>query len=591
MFRFFQRLHALVRSKPNRGKTLDLILLGFSIGIGLLAAIGALIFRLLIEFFQALFWSGSGSLVDQVAVTPWWLVLTIPAMGGLLAGPVITFLVPEARGPGVPEVILAVTSRQSTIRHRVTLLKAAVTSLLLGTGASVGREGPIVQIGSSVGSSLAQFFGLDPELRRLCLACGAAAGIAATFNAPIAGSMFALEIILLNIEVSYISFIVIAAITGSVLSRLFWGDLPTFQVTPFVLDSYWELTAYLALGIAAGFISILFVKCIFTVEDGFNRLPMPVWLKPALGGLLLGALALLLPQVLGVGYDTLNHSLTASLGLSLAVFLLAGKMLATSLCLGSGMSGGIFAPSLFLGGCLGTIAGFGAALLWPDQNISPAYFALAGMGAVVSGTTLAPITAILTIFEITLHYQIILPLMLACISSTLIVRFLFGYSVYELKLLRRGANIYRGHDITILRNIPVKDVMRRNFESLDAGASLESIVELVQDSLFPHFVVLDKEQRLVGVLSLRDLRTALIHSEDLKHLVVADEVMSSPVVTLFAHEHLEKALHLFEKHHVSMLPVIDPDARVQGILLKDDLLKAYDEKVLKDRGLSRKVQT
>jgi CIC family chloride channel protein len=571
----------------ERVKVLDLALLGFSIGIGLLAAIGALVFRLLIEFFQALFWFGSGSLVEQAAATPWWLVLTIPAAGGLLIGPVITYLVPEARGPGVPEVILAVTSRQSTIRHRVTLLKAAVTSLLIGTGASVGREGPIVQIGSSVGSSLAQLFGLNPQLRRLCLACGAAAGIAATFNAPIAGSMFALEIILLNIEVSYISFIVIAAITGSVLSRLFWGHLPAFQMTPFVLDNYWELSAYLVLGIAAGFVSILFVKCIFTAEDGFNRIPIPDWCKPALGGLFLGALALLLPQVLGVGYDTLNHSLNASLALSLAVVLLAGKMLATSLCIGSGMSGGIFAPSLFLGGCLGTVIGFGAALIWPEQTISPAFFALAGMGAMVSGTTLAPITAIVTIFEITLHYQIILPLMLACISSTLIVRFFYGYSVYELKLLRRGANIFRGHDITILRNIIVKDVMRRNFETLTADTPLEAAVELIQNSHFPHFVVLDKSQRLTGVLSLRDLRTALIHYEDLKHLVVTGEVMTSRVITLFEHDHLEKALQLFEKHHISMLPVIDPDFRVLGILCQDDLLKAYDESVLKDRVLSR----
>ena len=574
---------------PNQtsGKILDLALLGFSIGIGLLAALGALVFRLLIELFQSIFWAGSGSLIEQVAATPWWLVVAIPAAGGLLVGPVITFLVPEARGPGVPEVILAVTSRQSTIRHRVTLLKAAVTSLLIGTGASVGREGPIVQIGSSVGSSLAQLFGLDPHLRRLCLACGAAAGIAATFNAPIAGSMFALEIILLNIEVGYISYIVIAAITGSVLSRLFWGDLPTFQITPFVLDNYWELSAYLLLGIVAGFISIAFVKCIFAAEDGFNRLPIPDWCKPGLGGLLLGVLALLLPQLLGVGYDTLNHSLSATLGLSLALLLLGGKMLATSLCIGSGMSGGIFAPSLYLGGCLGTVIGFGALLVWPDQNISPAFFALAGMGAVVSGTTLAPITAILTIFEITLHYQIILPLMLACISSTLVVRFAFGYSVYELKLLRRGANIFRGHDIAILRNISVKEVMRLNFETMSADTPLESVIERIQNSLFPHFVVLGAEQRLAGVLSLRDLRTALIHYEDLKNLIVVGEVMSRRVITLFEHDHLEKALHLFEKHHVSMLPVIDPDFRVLGILCKDDLLKAYDEKVLKDRVLSR----
>lgn len=555
--------------------------------IGLLAAVGALVFRVLIELFQTLFWAQGHSLMEQVANTPWWLVLAIPAIGGFLAGPLITFLVPEARGPGVPEVIQAVTTRQSTIRHRVTLLKAAVTGLLLGTGASVGREGPIVQIGSSVGSSLAQFFDLKPELRRLCLACGAAAGIAATFNAPIAGSMFALEIILMNIEVSYISFIVIAAITGSVLSRLFWGELPTFEVTPFVLDSYWELTAYLILGIGAGLVSIAFVRLIFKMEDLFNLIPVPVWIKPGIGGLFLGGLALLLPQILGVGYDTLNLALSASLGLTLAIFLLAGKMVATSLCIGSGMSGGIFAPSLFLGGCLGTVVGYGAVLFWPDLPVSPAFFALAGMGAVVSGTTLAPITAILTIFELTLHYQIILPLMLACISSTLVVRFLYGYSAYELKLLRKGVNIFRGHDIAILRNIFVQDIMRKEFETLTIKTDLEAIVDLIQSTHFPHFVILDQENRLAGVLSLRDLRTALIHYQDLKGLVVAGELMTKEVITLAETDDLEKGLHLFEAHHVSMLPVLDAAKRVVGILSKDDLLKAYDERVLKDRILSR----
>ncbi|MCF8038167.1 MAG: chloride channel protein [Desulfohalobiaceae bacterium] len=571
----------------NQGKILDLTLLGFSIVIGLLAAVGALVFRFLIELFQTLFWAEGATLVEQAANTPWWLILGIPTTGGLIAGPLITYLVPEARGPGVPEVIQAVTTRQSTIRHRVTLLKAAITGLLIGAGASVGREGPIVQIGSSVGSSLAQFFGLNPELRRLCLACGAAAGIAATFNAPIAGSMFAMEIILMNIEVSYISFIVISAITGSVFSRLFWGELPAFQVTPFVLDSHWELSAYLVLGLAAGLVSIAFVWLIFKIEDLFNLIPIPEWIKPGLGGLGLGGLALMLPQVLGVGYETVNLALSASLGLTLAIFLLAGKMLATSLCIGSGMSGGIFAPSLFLGGCLGTIVGFGATLFWPELPISPAFFALAGMGAVVSGTTLAPITAIVTIFELTLHYQIILPLMLACISATLVVRFLSGYSVYELKLIRKGVNIFRGHDIAILRNIFVKDVMRKDFEAVYSDTSLKPIVDMIQQTPFPHFVVLDKQKKLAGVLSLRDLRSALIHFEDLKDLVVAAELMTREVVTLLETDDLEKGLHLFEKHHMSMIPIIRPDNRVSGILSRDDLLKAYDQKVLKDRILSR----
>ncbi len=584
---FLKRIGTRSLSIVQRLRIQDLSLLGFAIGIGVLAAGGALLFRTLIEFFQGLFWFQGASFMDQVANSPWWLVVSIPFLGGLLAGPVIAFFVPEARGPGVPEVILAVSARQSVIRHRVTFLKVLVSSLLLGTGASVGREGPIVQIGSSVGSSLAQVFNLNPQLRRLCLACGAAAGIAATFNAPIAGSMFAMEIILMNVEVSYMSYIVIAAITGSVLSRVFWGDFPAFKVIPFVMESYWELSAYLLLGIAAGVMSIVFVRLLFTIDKLFSRSVVPDWLTPALGGAVLGCMALVMPQVLGVGYETVNAALTDNLTLNMALALLAAKLVATAVCIGSGMSGGIFAPSLFLGAALGTAVGFGAEALWPQIAVNPAFFALAGMGAVVSGTTLAPITAIVTIFELTLHYEVILPLMAACISATLVVRFLFGYSVYELKLLKRGVNLVRGHDVAILRNIPVKDVMRKDVETISASSTLEDVMDHVLKSSFPHFVVLDDRGKLAGILSLRDLRRFLLKYDELKSTTTVKDMMSTKVITLKAWDTMENAMKLFEEHRFSMFPVVGWDSGdVQGIMVKDDLLKAYDERVLKDRVLS-----
>ncbi|MFP4284535.1 MAG: chloride channel protein, partial [Desulfovermiculus sp.] len=513
-------------------------------------------------------------------------VLLIPTLGGLVAGPIITFLVPEARGPGVPEVILSVTSRQSTIRHRVTFLKGLITSLLLAAGASVGREGPIVQIGSSVGSSVAQLFDLSPELRRLCLACGAAAGISATFNAPITGAVFAMEIILLNIEVSYISHLVIASITGSVLSRIFWGNFPAFHVVDFQLENYLQIFGYLLLGLLAGLVSIVFVRTIYTVENIFNRLPLPQWLCPALGGLLLGAMALYLPQVMGVGYDTVNSALDGNLPLQLAIFLLVGKLVATSICICSGMSGGIFAPSLYLGAALGTVLGYVLSSVWPGLDLHPAYFALAGMGAVISGTTLAPITAIVTIFELTLHSQIILPLMVSCISATLVVRLLFGVSAYEMKLLRRGINIVRGHDVSILRDLCVRDFMRHTVPIISFKAPLEDIVEEMSTSPYPHFVVENDEHQLAGVLSLRDVREALLYFEDLKEGVIAADLMSTNVTTITSQENMETAMHMFEDHPYSMFPVVDTENHVVGILTKDDLLKAYDQKVLKDRILS-----
>ena len=566
----------------------DLLFLFFSVFIGLLAALGALFFRTLIDFFQFIFWPSGGSFIEQIQAAPWWWKVLVPVSGALIAGPLITFFAPEAKGPSVPQVIVAVTSIHSTIRHRVTFLKAIISSLLLGCGASVGREGPIVQIGASVGSSLAQTFRLNPELRRVCLACGAAAGIAATFNAPIAGSLFALEIILLNIEISYISHIVISSVTASVLSRMFWGEFRAFEVIPFILDNYSELFIYLLLGILSGFVAIIFVYLVFKLDSFFSKLPLPDWTKPALGGLALGLIAIKLPYVLGVGYETVNSALADQMGWQLALLLLLMKILATAMCIGSGMSGGIFAPSLFLGATLGTVVGIGANAFFFDLGVSPAHFALAGMGAVVSGTTLAPITAIVTIFELTLHYQIILPLMLSCISSCVIVRIFFGYSAYEMKLLKQGVNIFRGHDLGTLRNLLVKDFMSRDYPHLLESDSLQTIMEAVMDTPYPHFVVFSQEGELAGVLSLRDLRDILPNYDQAKELFIAADLMTKKVITLKDEDNLEKAMRLFEEKNISFVPVVasEESNNVIGILTKHALLKAYDEKVLKDRILS-----
>ena len=569
----------------------SLTLLVFSVVIGLLSAGGALLFRTLIEFFQFLFWATGPDFTDKISHTPWYLILLIPTAGGLIAGPIITFLVSEAKGPGVPEIIKSVTLGHSHIRHRVTFLKALVTSLLIGTGASVGREGPIAQIGASVGSSLSQLFHLPQELRRVCLASGAAAGIAATFNAPIAGTFFAIEIILLDIEITYISHIMISSIIASIFSRIFWGEFPAFHMGYFQMLSYLELGVYLALGIVAGFLSIGFVKILFFTQDNFDRLPIPSWIKPGIGGLGLGIMALWLPNVMGVGYETINMALAGELGIKMAVILLLFKLMATCLCIGSGMSGGIFAPSLFLGATLGTCVGIMANQLFPLYGINPIFYALAGMGAVVSGTTLAPITAILTIFELTYNYHVILPLMAACISSSLIVRFFFGYSVYEIKLLKQGINIVRGHDINVLRGLRVDDYLHKEYESITESTPLMDIVDRIILSPYPHFVVVNHQSELVGVLSLRDIKSSMNNFDDLKEFIIAADVMTSAVITVSKDDNLEKAINLFEKYEISFMPVMDPNhpKKVMGILKKDALLQAYEEKVLKDRILSQSI--
>ena len=566
-----------------------LCFLACSILIGVLYATGALVFRFLIEFFQSAFWSPGSTFLLHVTHSPHWQRLLVPAAGGLLAGIVISRWVPEVRGPGVAEVIVSVTSRQSIIRHRVTFFKALVTSLLIGSGASVGREGPIAQIGASVGSSVGQLLRLEPDLRRVCLASGAASGIAATFNAPITGTLFALEIILLDIEISYISHIVVASVIGSVMSRIFLGELPAFHAATFHMAHYWELWAYLAVGILAGVMAIVFIRLIDLVDRGFKAMAIPGWCQPAVWGLLLGGLAIFFPQVMGVvGYDMVNSALSASMGLKLALALLAAKMRASAFCTGSGMSGGVFAPSLVLGACLGKAFALGADLLLPSLDLAPTCYALAGMGAMVAGTTLAPITAILTLFELTYSYEIILPLMVACITSATVVRLLFGYSVYERSLLGRGVNIVRGHDVGILRGLRVVDFMEHEFESVSVGSPLMEVLARLSRSPYPHIVVLDQKGEMAGVLSLRDCQGALDNFADLGPLVVAADLMTSEVLFLTTQDNLEDALYLFEKNRISFVPVTDPfyPRMVRGIFKREALLETYSQKVLKDRLLS-----
>lgn len=573
-------------------KSIKLYLLPISVLIGVLAATGALFFRYLIKIFQDMFWTSGNSFIESVVNSPWWLIILIPTCGGIVVGPVITFFVPEARGPGVPEVIVSVVGKQSTIRHRVTFLKSLISSLLIGCGASVGREGPIVQIGASIGSSLAQILRLNPELRRVCLASGAAAGIAATFNAPVAGTLFALEIILLDIELSYISHIIISSVIGSVFSRIFLGEFPGFDISFFQLTHYWELFIYLLLGLLSGFVSIFFIRSIYITDGLFHRLKIPDWIKPGIGGLLLGILAVKLPYVLGVGYETVNLALENSLGLKMAFLLLFAKILATSLSIGSGMSGGIFAPSLVLGATMGSLISLILNQLIPGLTLNPCNYALTGMAAVVAGTTLAPITAIITIFELTYNDQVILPLMVACISSVVVVKYFFGYSAYEIKLLKQGINIVRGHDIGILRGLYAKDFMLKEFEILYNNNTLLTIADKTNSSPYPHFVVFNRKEELVGVLSLRDLKAALNKFEELKFLINASDLMTKDVITISVNDNLEKALHLFDNHRISFLPVTDSTnaGKVLGILKKDDLLHAYEERVLKDRILSSSLK-
>ncbi|WP_051294970.1 chloride channel protein [Maridesulfovibrio bastinii] len=558
----------------------------FSILIGFAAAIGAYIFRWLIFFFQDILWAQGAGFPDRISASPVWAVLLIPTAGGIIAGVIIHLWGPEARGPGVPEVIKAIAVRGGRIRHRVTFVKAAVTSLLIGCGASVGREGPIIQIGASLASSLARLLKITPEMLPVCVASGAAAGISATFNAPLTGTLFAIEIILLDTEMSYISHIIVASVTASALSKIFWGDFPTFQISKFPFSNFNELIIFFLLGVVAGLLAICFMVMIRSSENIFSRINLPIWLKPGLGGLLLGCLALKIPGAMGVGYDVVNTGLNGSMLLDMALILLLAKLFATSLCIGSGMSGGIFAPSLVLGATLGVSISSSLNMLFPGLALTQGQYALVGMGTMVAGTTLAPITAVLTVFELTYSYKVILPMMVGCITSAMIVRLFYGYSIYEGKLLRMGVNIIRGHEDNILVNVSVVEGMETEFDLLHETDSLEHAADMAVNSTFPHFPVVDKNDRLTGIITLRDLRGYLKNQQEIPGNEIVDTLMSRTLVTVNRNTSLKEALSIFEKTGVSFMPVLDSDGKVSGILKPFEAFRMYRDKRRKNHILS-----
>ena len=381
--------------------------------VGVIAGFGAVLFWKMIEASSWLFFKEGA-----IALAPLgrYYVILIPAIGGLIFAPLIYFLAREAKGEGPPEVMEAVAVERGRIRWQVTPIKVLVSSICIGSGGSVGREGPIVQIGASAGSTIGQWFRVSDEWLKTLVLCGAAGGISATFNAPLAGIIFALEVIAGRFMTPRFGYIVISSVAANVIAHIFLFSEahPTSFVMPqYSIVSYWELLLYALLGVVTAFVALGFMRFFYKTEDIFARLKVPEYLKPAIGGLLIGLIGLYYPQVFGVGYGihyepggilaqsgAVDQALAGQIGLSTLVAILLLKMLATSFTLGSGGSGGVFAPSLFIGAMLGGIFGVGVHYLFPGISASSGAYALVGMGAFFAVAVRGPITAIIILFEL-----------------------------------------------------------------------------------------------------------------------------------------------------------------------------------------------
>jgi CIC family chloride channel protein len=560
-------------------RILTLLLAAF---IGFLSGYGAVLFRLLIKGTQYLFYGHAGDILTFSHSLPWYTIIGIPCLGGLLVGLIVTFAASEAKGHGVPEVMEAVALRNGVIRKRVAAAKILASAICIGSGGSVGREGPIVQIGSSLGSTVSQIFNVARANQKTMVGCGAAAGIAATFNAPIAGVLFALEVLLGDFGIASFSPVVLSSVTATTISRHYFGDFPAFIIPAYHLETLWEFAIYPFLGLFAGLVAVFFIITLYKAEDIFDKIPIPQWLKPALGGLLLGLILTKFPEVFGVGYGAMNEALFDRLPELLLISLVFLKIAATSITLGTGGSGGIFAPSLFIGAMAGGFFGTVVNQLFPSLTASPATYALVGMGAVVAGTTHAPITAIIIIFEMSGNYKIILPMMITCILSTMLASSLKKGSIYTIKLLRRDIDISGGLEKNLLRSMKVGQFMTKDPPTVPEGMPLVSLIGAFKTKDVSYLHVVNAGGDLTGIISFRDIRS-VFQEETLHWLVVAKDVASTNLETVTARDSILKALQTMGALGISQLPVVGGEngRKVVGTLRDKDVIVAYDKAVIR----------
>ncbi|MDH3455679.1 MAG: chloride channel protein [Gemmatimonadota bacterium] len=573
-------LSTLRRLHDGLRQTEQIYMVVVAVVIGLLGGLCAVGFREFIQIVNRIAWHQGPYTLEYLSGLPFWWKLLAPAAGGLVVGIIIHTFAREAKGHGVPEVMEAVALRGGRIRPRVVIAKLLASGISIGSGGSVGREGPIVQIGSALGSTIGQWLKIDQRRLRTLVGCGAAAGIAGTFNAPMAGALFAVEIILGDFGVSQFSPIVISSVAATVVSRGFLGDFPAFEVPAYELVHASELFAYAGLGILAAFVALAFIRTLYAFEDGFERIRLAPPLRTMMGGALIGVIGIWIPHIFGVGYEAINEALNGTLVWQFMALLVVVKMIAVSITIGSGGSGGVFAPSLFIGAMLGGAVGTVVHSIWPVGVAGAGAYALVGMGAVVAAGTHAPITAILIIFELTGDYKIILPLMISCIIATLLATRLQRASIYTLKLLRRGVDIQRGRAINVLQHVPVGEAMRADAVTVRAEDSLLSLISSFIGHLGSTLFVTDDEGNLRGIVTAEQIRPIMHDPGALEGLVIAEDIMVPGEYPQVApSDSLAEVMKLLGSYR-GEIPVL-ADGRIKGVIWPEDVIERYNAEVFK----------
>ena len=550
--------------------------------LGFLAGFASTFFRWMIEFFESIFSVKGFSLAGIPPQTYPFLLPLMPMLGGLFIGLICKYFPNAVKENGVHKVMYAVALNDGKVRKRTIASCAVTSSITIGSGGSAGREGPTVQIGAAVGSTIGQLLHLSTERMRVLVGCGAAAGIAASFNAPLAGVLFALEIILGDFAIHTFSPIIIASVIGTVTGRALEGNEVTFNVPVHELVHPTEIIFYLALGVLCGIVARLFTFMYFYIQQVFEeKLKTADIYKPAIGGLIVGMISIFMPQILGNGYDVMEQALTGQMFWGLAFLLVFMKIICTSITLGSGGMGGVFAPSLFIGAMVGTAFGSSVHFIFPTLSASAETYSVVGMGAVAGAVMQAPLTNILMLFELTNDYTLILPIMATCIAASYTYQRFTKHSIYMQNLLNKGINIRHGREASIMNSIKVQDVMSTDITTIAQEMPFRKILETISYSKNFYFPVLDNKGDMTGILSFSDIRE-VIFEEQLGDLLVAGELANPKVISLTPQQNLNEAMEIFSQLDVDQLPVVrsEDKLKVIGMLTRSEMMASYNRAIL-----------
>jgi len=559
----------------------EFYLLLLALIIGILTGFGAYLLNIIVEGIHWFFYEQGG----KELIDPYWmnyLRILFPAVGGLFVGLMIYYLSPEVKGHGIPSVMEAVANKGGYIRRRVSILTSLNSGMTIGSGGSAGKEGPIVQIGAAIGSSVGQMFHVSQRRMKILVGCGTAAGLAAVFNAPIAGVVFTIELILGDYSLKAFTPIVVSSVVATAISNYFIDPNPIFQIPVYSIQTPWEFPLFLLMGMIGGVVSVIFIRSLYKIEDIFDeKIKLPNYFKPALGGLLTGVIAFSFPEVYGFNDFATHNALISEPSMLILLVLIVAKILATSFTLGSGGTGGLFTPSLFIGAMFGALFGELLRSIFPGLIAPVGAYALVGMGVIVAGTIHAPLSALLIIFEVTRDYNIILPLMLGTISSTLIARWIEKESIYTMKLSLFTSRIEHGVNIDILQKMKIKSLINADAPFIRANTSFNEVLNIFINSKNTTFPVIDHNDKLIGIITMRDIRP-LLQDRDLAPLLLAMDIMSENVFVLQPEDSFDQALRKMEIDDNELLPVVSDtkSMRYLGVVTKDHILKQYTKKDL-----------